>query len=1316
MFGRNLGGQSTFGLPAASTPTSTPAPAMNNQLPQKTGGLFGNATTNFGTSTPSPSGTMGNPLGQNKPPVGGMFGNATNNTVGQTANNNLFGNSATTNAPQSNTAGGLFKAAAPGTSNLNSGGLFGNAATNTTSNPPTTSLFGNSNTATTTTTATTGGLFGNANKPAVGGSLFGNNNTTTQSSTQPGSLFGNSNIATKPVGTSLFGNSTTANTQPATTGLFGNSSTNNTATTGGLFGSKPATTGLTGTTSLFGNEPQTGNSLFGTSTQTNTIGSAPASSGVKYDLSNMPKSITPAAPKLDTSRTRSHDNRASFSSQVTNPVKSQVLPSNIFGKLNTRLRYVKEKSTKGIFSPSSKDWSYLPYNKQDSSIGGYPNKGAHEPKHFLALKSVEDQRIKNLRVLRIDPSRSAAKKLKLLPNSSVTTQEIIQTIDNLKHSTDIENTAERDPVSSDHDSRDNNNTDLSSNSNDRNEENLISTEMESQRSGYWCSPSPEELKELSTEQISSVSNFMIGRKGYGTISFNYDVDLSAFARDIEGQLFGKVVNFNSTRTVEVYPDYNTKPPVGYGINVPATISIEGVYSIDKKTKKPHVNVQKSSEIQLLIRRLRNMKDMEFISYNPFVGVWTFKVNHFSIWGLVDSEDVEIDEEDLKEEEELEKRIQQDQLIQKRTLAQSNLPQGNQSFEGNTQNNLLALQDQSFTNSGFDPTELEDDGLIEEKAFEPQVEEQDIELMEVEPSLEVVDNWVDQLKVAATSDNSIFNKRFSESKVEENPMTLLFSDFNENFEKMKKIARERRLTPDYTFAKFTSNSKLLAKDVTQVSGVKISSLDLPLDTYDLIMNDNVLSTHLKSITITERKSNGFPIVSNHSLNFTKILPLVPQTSSDYKAWQLCSIVFDKIEIPLQVDNQTVKETLTKKLRFESLTAWILEQIKNELMTKIKLSTDPLDKIFYYLFLNDNVNAAKTAMESNNAYLSVILSLLGSNDPRVIDFAANQLEAWKLSGHQIEPKIRRIYEIISETFFLSTSSVNKLLDEFSWLAVFGLGLFYGKVDENSLEELISSILSVIPPSDNDLSYIVLQLFSTHTSIEHLFKTLKDESTELNTQFSWYFIQILKCRDSNSFSNEYSDVLTLDMIEELRVHEFVEQQLFVSCFLNNDRVAEQQISNIITRNISKFQSDSGVVGKLEIPKSLIFSASAFLDKCNGNYLSALENLLNAGSYKDAQKEMMLCVGPKLILKYNVGNDIEVIETLQRFLEKFPKEQIEDWGNTLQVYEEFAAVILKSSKNDQKIINIKNSLKQLMKYNNHKLVPACCNIMEKKLKAIQI
>ncbi|OXT09953.1 hypothetical protein B9K03_11905, partial [Rothia sp. Olga] len=60
-------------------------------------------------------------------------------------------------------------------------------------------------------------------------------------------------------------------------------------------------------------------------------------------------------------------------------------------------------------------------------------------------------------------------------------------------------------------------------------------------------------------------NFIIGRKGFGNISFNYDVDLSEFTPNLRDELFGKTVSFYSTKTVEVYPDHNNKPVVGAGL-------------------------------------------------------------------------------------------------------------------------------------------------------------------------------------------------------------------------------------------------------------------------------------------------------------------------------------------------------------------------------------------------------------------------------------------------------------------------------------------------------------------------------------------------------------------------------------------------------------------------------------------------------------------------------------------------------------------------------------------------------------------------------
>ncbi|SMN18990.1 similar to Saccharomyces cerevisiae YGL092W NUP145 Essential nucleoporin, subunit of the Nup84p subcomplex [Maudiozyma saulgeensis] len=1293
MFGKTLGGQSTLGIPSASTPTSTPAPAMNNQLPQKTNGLFGNATTNFGTSTPSPSGTFGSAASQNKPPNGGLFGN-TAQTSSQPSNN-LFGNSNTAKAPQGNTTGSLFGATAPATT------------TNT-------GLFGNSNTAG--GLGSTGGLFGNTNKPPVTGGLFGSNNAAPQVGTQTGSLFGNSNTNTKPAGASLFGNSSTTNVQPTATGQLGNPTT--TTTNGTLFGGKPATANLMGGQSLFGNKPQAGNGLFGNSIQgTNNVSSIPSNT-VKFDMSNMPKSITPSVQKQEPSTMQTPSTRTSFSLPSKSRSEHQVLPSNIFGKLNTRLKYIKESSTKGIFSTSSKGWSHLPYNgnriADDKTLSLNKTKDMHM--NIMSINSLEGQDIKNLRVLKIDPNRSAAKKLKLLPNIAVPTQQVVQSVDNLKH---VVTTQPKENNSIDN----NENIELATTNVPLSRESKSSVEnvensfkdIDQIPSDYWCSPSPDELRKLSSEQLASVSNFIIGRKGYGTISFNFDVDLTSVARNIETQLFGKIVNFNSSKTVEVYPDHNTKPTVGYGLNIPATISIEGVYPIDKKTKKPHVNSQKSSEIQLLIRRLKNMKGMEFISYNPFGGIWTFRVNHFSIWGLIDSEDVEIDEADLKQEEKTEEKIQDDRMIQTRTLAQSNSSNVKQSSENDTQANLLVLQDRSFGDQDYELDNTGDNDLVEEKAYEPEVDEEDIELMEAEPSLEITDDWVEQLRIASASNNSVFVKRFSQSKIEENPMTLLFSDFNQNFETMKKIVKERRMTTNYTFAKFDSHSRLLTKNINKTSGTQFLSLKSSLNEDELIMKSSLLDLHLKSVEIEQRETNRYPTIKSHTLHFTAILPLIHQSSPDYEVWRLCSILHDEIVLPQEIKNDAVRGTLCKESRYKSLCNWVLDQIKEEVNFKIKGASDPLDMIFYFLFLNDNINASKVAISSNNAYLSVILSFLGSNDPRVAEFASNQLEAWEISGHQVEPKVRRIYEILGETFFNSKTSILKLLEDFSWLAVFGLGLFYGRIDENSLENLTLSLLEKIPHPSEDLRYVTLQLFSCEKNTEQLFKTLKYQNQQLGTQFAWYYVQILKFRDAKTFSNDYCDLLTLDLMEDLRIEELTEQALFVSCFLKNDRVASQQISDLVSRNIVTFIQNKILLERLQIPESVVYSAAAVLDKYNGNYLSQLENLLEAGSFKEAETEMMLIVGPKLVLKYNAQHNTEVLETLSTFLKKFPKDKMDNWRNTLQVYEEFVDIILKNNQNNNKTKSIEDSLKLLMRYHKHKLVPACCNIIEKKLKAMQ-
>ena len=1274
MFGRNLAGQSTFGAANASTPTSTPAQALNSQLPQKTTGLFGNSNNSLGTSTPSPSGTFGNATAQNNGATGGLFGNTASQNNAP-ASNNLFGNKPTGPSAPANP----------------SGGLFGNAAS---------------------TNTTGGGLFGNANKPAATGGLFGNTAASTSQPTNPTtSLFGNSTASTaQPTNptSSLFGNTNTA-PKPTGPGLFGNSATTSNTNTlgsmnnnGGLFGNNSSTT----TSTL----PQS-QGLFGNSAQTN--------NGGKFNISNMPDSITPLTQKKENTSLSTPANRTSFSlpsNTASIRQKTQVLPSNIFGKLNSRLDYARESSTRGLFSSiSSKSWSYVPSSRNiESGTGSNTSLNKRIPGKPSLLDNRHKSEMKTLRTLRIDPDRSSAKKQKLLPEVAVPTKQVVHTIENFNHAQSPEVGKEKsitkEPVNLPTESKDSSSkADVGTKSNEE-ASHIIATANSSE---YWCSPSAKDLKQLTTKQLSSVSNFMIGRKGCGTISFNYDVDLTAFATDFEGQLFDKTVIFHSSKTVEVYPDHNTKPMMGYGLNIPATISLEGIYPIDKVTKKAHVNPENSSEIQVLIRRLKNMNEMEFISYNPFGGIWTFKVEHFSIWGLVDSEDLEIDEEDMRDASPQNIPPYQGET-KERTLAQSNLVSTNTMRANSTQDDLLHLQNNSFDPSVNSP-EINDIDLIEEKPYEPNVNEKDLQLMDIDPPLSISNNWVSQLSLASKAENSIFATQSLVLKQESNPMSLLFSKFNKDFETMKKITKERRLTSNYSFAKFDFRSELLVKNVKTISGIEITTVPTTRNTTDSIMSEQILNLHLQNVKIGKRTANEFPVIDSHSLHFRNILPQIPYTANNYQVWRLCSILYDDIEISKDITSPSVAAVLLKKTRYDMLCNWVIDQVRNEVEESMRQATDVLDRIFMFLLLNDTINASKLALESNNAYLSVILTFLGSNDPRVTEYASHQLDAWESSGHQIEPKIRRIYEILAGSFLDSTQSIKKMGDQFSWISILGLGLFYGKIDEYSLIDLVRSLISRIDCISDDLRYVSLQLFSSEGPMEALFQEIKAENHTLGPQFSWYFVQILKSKDNNTFSDEYSDMLSLELLEELRIKNSVNQALFVSCFINNDIVASQQITDLVTHHITKLnQSSQHLLKDLQIPSKTIYSALATMDKYNGNYLSELDNLLLARLFDDAQKELLLFVAPKLILNYNSTDNVEALRTLKQFLDRFPKKGMATWPTTLGIYDLFIDVMLNEKRDESKMKQIEEGLRLLMKFHNHKFIPACCTIIEKRLNSV--
>lgn len=143
--------------------------------------------------------------------------------------------------------------------------------------------------------------------------------------------------------------------------------------------------------------------------------------------------------------------------------------------------------------------------------------------------------------------------------------------------------------------------------------------------GYWSSPSLRTLKQMNSSELRSVANFTVGRKHYGQITFKEPVDLTSFANldDIAGNL----ITFMSKLCL-VYPDETLKPKRGEGLNLPATITLEGCYPVNKKDKLPILD-PKSEVVKQHIDKLKQIEGLEFRLYDPPTGTWVFDVESMS---------------------------------------------------------------------------------------------------------------------------------------------------------------------------------------------------------------------------------------------------------------------------------------------------------------------------------------------------------------------------------------------------------------------------------------------------------------------------------------------------------------------------------------------------------------------------------------------------------------------------------------------------------------------------------------------------------------
>jgi nuclear pore complex protein Nup98-Nup96 len=155
---------------------------------------------------------------------------------------------------------------------------------------------------------------------------------------------------------------------------------------------------------------------------------------------------------------------------------------------------------------------------------------------------------------------------------------------------------------------------------------------------YWARPPIAELQSYGFAQLQNLESLTVGRIDYGEVTFLSKVDVTSIKAISD--IPGGIVLFNERECI-VYPDEEIKPPVGEGLNVPAKITLLGCWALDKATREPVKDVEAPRYKQHL-KKLKSMKDTEFLSFDNEKGTWVFKVPHFTRYGIDDEEMEESD--------------------------------------------------------------------------------------------------------------------------------------------------------------------------------------------------------------------------------------------------------------------------------------------------------------------------------------------------------------------------------------------------------------------------------------------------------------------------------------------------------------------------------------------------------------------------------------------------------------------------------------------------------------------------------------------------
>ncbi|KAG0018263.1 hypothetical protein BGZ80_007386 [Entomortierella chlamydospora] len=1357
-----FGGTSTFGQqPAATGFGAQPSTGFGSNSTTSNIGGFGGGTTGFGGTTTAGFGST-TPFGSTAPASTGFGGQTTTPSTGFGATTGAFGSQpatgfgATSGTGGFGTAGGFGAATAakPATG-------FGGFGTTATSQPATgfgattggfgattatPSLFGGGGTGTgafgapaaTTSTgfggfgttqtsaapASTGlgfGLGGAAGgfgaKPATS-SLFGGNATST--STAPS--FGSFGTAPAAGTGGLFGGASTGSslfpaTSTASTGLFGGAgataapSFGATTASTGLFGAKPATTGSlfapaasTGfgapafgaggasqSTSLFGGAGTTGGA-FGSSTLGSGFlgGSSNAAAAQPAMVASVNGNIYGDNPlfQRDTSTPASKPQPAVLSRSEP----SQKLPAHIppvrFSPRHTQIR-LRPTST-ATFSSNVAGGDLPAGRKSILLLEGINDDSTFSSDEYTPRRSVKK--------LQLKPRGQEAEQQTFPPHQA---QRTGVTFNPSLESAAIDSLSRGYPNLERPSSANGRPTDGQGPVNSNRHENSTpaSAPTENKIEGeYWMTPSLEELRKMSRSELQHVQDFKVGLPGYGSVSFLEPVDLSTVPS--LSSICGHIVLFQP-RICIVYPDEHNKPPRGQGMNVPALISLENCWPVDKSTREPVKFDKTSPQYAQHLKRLKRQSETTFIDFNTDDGTWTFRVEHFSKYGL---EDDEYEDAGMNHEADGHRIT---------------LPAASASQRGS---NSAVVSSSSFkddhTNYHSESSQPSDAQYEPARNVSRLSKKRDPQRLNILRTSLFADSNSNQDRLqkrssiwSTSSDNAEQTDSVGDHVV---GFGAELADSGSVFDYFVGFRANKADNPD---KQSTSND---SSTVVQLMKVKVVA-----DPEDEEVLRHIICMQAfisgSSITLDENNEPRATIVAGTS--FTTLMSRLKElqhnlSAQEVYAWILGQSLFDPQPTPTNISEmpksaQESYESIGRRTRCGNWLSYVLKPLLEADMRRIEIEGGPLAKeeaIFSLLASNKRQMASVAAVQSKNLRLATLIAQSGRGSQPLLGLE-NQMKFFKELGIEgsIPVSYLKIYALLSGALDVNIAPKGSpavyVTDGLDWRQVFGLYLWHNCIPGANLQQAVDQYAasmamrkSVARPApwhqknvegcDPEHYDFLFQLIVHSTlpskALEDALHPLGMTPASLDYRQSWIFYMLLcQSLQVSRFRSEASHAKIcqnfLFQLENLGLWEWA---VFVALHLESASSRETAVRHLLERHVDlpvppststnsatavdydrwEFEGEKNtfLINTLRIPETWLWNARATRAKYQGELFLEVFSLLKGGEHQKGHSLILSSLAPVSILQGD-------LRTLGKVLNMVDQNKVYGWETGGSIYQEY-------------------------------------------------